>query len=225
MKKFDQNEADLYDQSIVKKVPGYLDVLSDVAQRASIEIPQQGRVLALGAGTGTEIFLLGESRPDISFVAVDISEEMLSKMMIKNQARTIPLRIETHCVSLHDFVPEENFDGVLCLLTLHFIELNQKADVLRMIRNCLRESGTLWTYDLMNFEGRLKDLEEDQFLKWCSIERIADLKKEQLLKGLATKFSPIKEEEFESIALKTLGFRSATLYASHPRFRGYELKR
>lgn len=221
MKKFDQNEAEVYDQSIANKVPGYEETLKILALKASAEVPQNGRVLVLGAGTGAEIFILGNLRSDISFVAVDYSKEMLDQIVIKNTQRVEPLKIEIHCSSINEFTSSDLFDGIFCILTLHFLDVESKAGVFQLAYRLLKDHGSMWTYDLMEFLAEEKIREEREFLEWCYRRNLSPIHIEKLIEGLRSKFLPVTEGATHSFSIKA-GFQSMNSVSSFPRFRGYE---
>jgi tRNA (cmo5U34)-methyltransferase len=116
-------------------VPGFADLhrMSGVllAERA----PDNARVLVLGAGGGLELKAFATAQPGWSFDGVDPAGEML-----KLAARTLgPLasrtRLHQGCI---DDAPEGPFDAAACLLTLHFLDAEERRRTAAEIRRRLK---------------------------------------------------------------------------------------
>lgn len=102
-----------------------------LAERA----PKDAKVLALGAGGGSELKALAEAQPGWSFVGVDPAGEML-----RLAERVLgPLVNRTELVQGYiDDAPEGPFDAATCLLTLHFLEEPERIRTVREIHRRLR---------------------------------------------------------------------------------------
>ena len=116
-------------------VPGFTDLhrMSGIllAERA----PANARVLVLGAGGGLELKAFATAQPGWSFDGVDPAGEML-----KLAARTLgPLASRA---SLHqgyiDDAPDGPFDAAACLLTLHFLDAEERRRTAAEIRRRLK---------------------------------------------------------------------------------------
>ncbi|WP_337185447.1 methyltransferase [Phenylobacterium sp.] len=116
-------------------VPG-LDALHRMtgvllAERA----PDDARVLVLGAGGGLELKALAETHPGWTFTGVDPAEPML-----RLAGRTLgPLsgRVELVKGYVED-APEGPYDAAVCLLTLHFLDADDRRRTAGEIRRRLR---------------------------------------------------------------------------------------
>jgi tRNA (cmo5U34)-methyltransferase len=102
-----------------------------LAERA----PQDAKVLVLGAGGGLELSAMAESFPDWGFVGVDPSAEML-----RLAARTLgPHAARAELIRGYvDDAPAGPFDAATCLLTLHFLDANERQRTVREIRRRLK---------------------------------------------------------------------------------------
>lgn len=93
------------------------------------------RILVLGAGGGLEMRAMADAYPDWTFVGVDPSREML------DLAATV-LGPHAHRAELIqgyvDDAPPGPFDGATCLLTLHFLEEDERVRTAREIHRRLR---------------------------------------------------------------------------------------
>lgn len=117
-------------------------------------IPQNGKVLDLGCGTGRDVQTLLRQRPDLQIFAIDRSEEMLSQFRSKlgDAAGTITL-LEG---DLRQPLPSEliDLDAVISVATLHW--LPDHAQVLRNLVPHLRPGASL-TYECGG-EGNIADM-------------------------------------------------------------------
>ncbi|WP_167092665.1 class I SAM-dependent methyltransferase [Parvibaculum indicum] len=104
-------------------VPGLADMHRMTAILLAERAPQDARILVLGAGGGMELKALAEAQPGWTFDGVDPAPEML-----KLASRTLgPLakRVTLHEGYIDD-APEGPFDAAACLLTLHFLEREER---------------------------------------------------------------------------------------------------
>lgn len=91
-----------------------------LAERA----PPNAKVLVVGAGGGLELKALAQAQPGWSFVGVDPSQEMLR---IGEQALG-PLMSRVRLLRGYiDDAPEGPFDAAVCLLTLHFLDADERT--------------------------------------------------------------------------------------------------
>jgi tRNA (cmo5U34)-methyltransferase len=116
-------------------VPGFADLhrMSGIllAERA----PDNARVLVLGAGGGLELTAFATAQPGWSFDGVDPADAML-----KLAARTLgPLasRARLHQGYIDD-APEGPFDAAVCLLTLHFLDADERRRTVAEVRRRLK---------------------------------------------------------------------------------------
>lgn len=114
------------------------------------------RVVDLGCGAGSLLVRLAKLNPEISFLGLDFSDEMLKvaqQNLKDNQVKNVELK-KADFTDLH-FIADHSFDGVISTLALHHMPSFE------MLRRCFRESnrilkpgGALFFSDL----GRLKSL-------------------------------------------------------------------
>lgn len=114
----------------MRLVPGFdgLQRMTTLLLRESV--PSTGTVLVLGAGGGLELKRFADAEPGWRFVGVDPAAEMLKLA----QATLGPLneRVDLH-EGYIDTAPLGPFDGATCLLTLHFIPLEQRLQTLKAL--------------------------------------------------------------------------------------------
>ena len=116
-------------------VPGVADMHKMTGLLLAERAPEDARVLVLGAGGGQEMKALADMHAGWTFDGVDPAPEML-----KLAAHTLG----THAAraSLHegiiDVAPDGPFDAATCLLTLHFLGVDERLRTAREIRRRLK---------------------------------------------------------------------------------------
>ena len=116
-------------------MPGYFDLHRMTGVLLAEKVPETGRILVLGAGGGLELKALAELYPGWTFEGVDPAEKMLAlaaRTMGEHASRAE--LVEGYI----DAASDGPFDGAICLLTLHFIEAEERERTLREIRKRLR---------------------------------------------------------------------------------------
>ena len=129
-----------YAEGPARFVPGFDDLHRMTTILLSETAPEDGRILVLGAGGGLELRAMADARPGWSFVGVDPSAEML-----KEAARALgPHAARAELVRGYiDDAPAGPFDAATCLLTLHFLEAEERRRTLAEIRRRLRPGAPL----------------------------------------------------------------------------------
>lgn len=126
-------------------VPGWDDLQKMAGVLLAESAPREARVLVVGAGGGAELGVFAQAQPQWRFVGVDPSEPMLQLA----QATLGPLaaHVDFHQGYAHT-APTGPFDGATCLLTLHFVPLQERLATLQAIRQRLRPGAPLVTAHL-----------------------------------------------------------------------------
>jgi len=116
-------------------VPGIDGLHRMIAILLAEQAPQDATVLVLGAGGGLELKAMSEAQQGWHFVGVDPAAEML-----KLAACMIGPAIDrTELVEGYiDDAPAGPFDAATCLLTLHFLDAEERGRTLREIRKRLK---------------------------------------------------------------------------------------
>lgn len=124
-----------YAEKTSRLVPGYRDLHKMVGVLLAERVPTEAHVLVLGAGGGQELHAIAGMYPDWRFEGVDPSPEMLSV------AREV-LAFASDRIHLHqgyiDTAPEGPYDAATCLLTLHFLQREERLETIRAVQKRLR---------------------------------------------------------------------------------------
>lgn len=129
-----------YAQDAPRKVPG----LADLHRMAMLLLAERAgpdaSILVLGAGGGLELKAFADTQPGWQLLGVDPSAAMLD--IARNVLAPLPDRISLLQGYIED-APQTAFDGATCLLTLHFLEPEERLRVLREIRLRLKPGAPL----------------------------------------------------------------------------------
>ncbi len=116
-------------------VPGYADMHRMTRILLAERVASDAEVLVLGAGGGLELKALAEAEPRWRFVGVDPAEAML-----KLAAQTLGpsnARVQLQQGYIDD-APDRPFDAATCLLTLHFLDVDERRRTAREIHRRLK---------------------------------------------------------------------------------------
>jgi tRNA (cmo5U34)-methyltransferase len=116
-------------------VPGFADLHRMTGILLAERARRSAKVLVLGAGGGLELKALAEAHPDWTFVGVDPSEEMLR--LAERTLGPLGARVELVRGYIED-APSGPFDAATCLLTLHFLDADERRRTAAGIRRRLQ---------------------------------------------------------------------------------------
>lgn len=119
-------------------VPGLSDLHRMVGILLAERVPEHARVLVLGAGGGLELKALAEAHAGWSFVGADPAAEMLT--LAKRTLGPLSARVSFQQGYIDD-VSETGFDAAVCLLTLHFLDADERLRTEREIRRRLKQGA------------------------------------------------------------------------------------
>ncbi len=153
MSRFEGGASADYDSRIHRLVPGYGLLHQLTAAQLLSRLPDQARILVVGAGTGSEILPLAKQRPLWKFTALDISADMLevAQQRFAVAVAEIEDRVEIHAGPVAELSQAAKYDAAICLLVTHFIpDDGSKQELLRGIGLRIKASAPLLLADLMN---------------------------------------------------------------------------
>lgn len=129
-----------YADDTPRKVPGYMDLHRMAMLLMAEGAPEKADILVYGAGGGLELRAFAEGRPDWRLVGVDPSAEMLD--LARDVLGPLGARVDLKQGYIDD-APQGPFDGATCLLTLHFLEREERLKVLQAIRQRMKPGARL----------------------------------------------------------------------------------
>jgi tRNA (cmo5U34)-methyltransferase len=137
---FNDSTAAHYTNGPARLVPG-LQALHRMSTLLLAErVPDDGRVLVLGAGGGMELKAFADAQPGWRFLGVDPSAPMLELALhtLGPQASRVDF-----VNGVIDDAPALACDGAACLLTLHFLTAGQRLHTLRGLHRRLKPRAPL----------------------------------------------------------------------------------
>ena len=129
-----------YIEETPRRVPGFADLHRMALLLLSERAPADARILVLGAGGGLELKAFAEAQPGWSLVGVDPSQPMLD--LAGKVLGALMAQVELVRGVIED-APEGPFDGATCLLTLHFLGIEERLAVLRGLHQRLKPGAPL----------------------------------------------------------------------------------
>jgi len=119
--------------------PRFVPALADLHRMTALllaeRVPDDGRVLVLGAGGGLELKAFAEAHPHWTFDGVDPAREMLR--LAERTLGPLASRVRLH-PGIIDDAPPGPFDAATCLLTLHFLPADERRRTAAEIRRRLK---------------------------------------------------------------------------------------
>lgn len=119
-------------------VPGFADLHRMTTLLLAERVPPQGCVLVVGAGGGLELKTFAEAHSGWTFDGVDPSREMLR--LAQQTLGPLASRVRLHEGDI-DAAPEGPFDAATCLLTLHFVALEERRRIAVEVRRRLKSGA------------------------------------------------------------------------------------
>lgn len=199
-------------------VPG-LDALHCMAGILLAEhAPADASVLVLGAGGGLELKALAQAHPGWRFVGVDPAGPMLDLA-----ART--LGDDAHRARLIegyiDDAPEGPFDAAVCLLTLHFLDFDERVRTLAQIHRRLRAGAPfVAAHGSFPQAGEAKVRWLSRYAAYAVASGVDPAMAENARSAVATAVNMLSPEQDEA-ALAAGGFDGVELFFTAFTWRGW----
>lgn len=185
-----------------------------LAERA----PSDARVLVLGAGGGMELKIFAEGQPGWRFDGVDPAAAMLE--LAEATLGRLASRVRLH-EGYIETAPGGPFDAASCLLTLHFLPLEERRRTLREVRRRLKP-GAPFVVAHHSFpqdeEGR--ELWTSRYAAFAIASGVEREKADTGRAFVATQLPALSPEQDEAI-LGEAGFSNVSLFYAGFTFRGW----
>lgn len=142
--KFGANVAKVFDDMVNRSVPYYGEIQRMMAELAADYAREETFVYDLGCSTGTTMIGMDTMvAPNIKFIGVDDSQEMLDKCKSKLMELGFSRPYELRCADLGQGIKIENASVVVLCLTLQFVRPINRERLLQDIYNGLNQGGVL----------------------------------------------------------------------------------
>jgi tRNA (cmo5U34)-methyltransferase len=205
-----------YTEEAARKVPGLADLHRMMVLLLAERAPANAHILVVGAGGGLELKAMAQARPDWQFTGVDPSPAMLDLA----RRTTLPYADRLDLVAATvDQAPVGAFDGGTCLLTLHFLERDERLHTLKEIRRRLKPGGAMVTAHHTSLGG-----DPERWLarsagfaeRSDTVEGKAENSARTMASGL-----PLLSAAAEEELLREAGFAEPALFYAAFSFRGW----
>lgn len=198
-----------------RQVPGFDSLHRMTGMLMAEKIPDEGRILVLGAGGGLELEALAAFNPLWHFDGVDPSASMLQ--IAAETTAPIADRVSLHEGYIQQ-APDGPFDGAVSLLTFHFIAKEDRLETLRQIRSRLKPGAP---FVLAHISFPQTEPERAQWIaRHVAFGGTAPENAESARQAIGTRLSILAPEEEEAL-LAQAGFTGTTLFYAGLSFRGW----
>lgn len=142
--RFDEQVAGVFDDMVDRSVPFYQEIQRMVVELAADLATPGSQLCDLGCATGTTLALMDRQlTPDVNFIGVDNSPEMLEKCKSKFALLNSGRQSRFLCQDLVNMRLPDNLSVVSMLLTLMFVRPLHRREVLSSICQSLNPGGAL----------------------------------------------------------------------------------
>lgn len=198
-------------------VPGYADMQRMAMLLLAERVKSDAQILVLGAGGGLELKVFAQAQPGWSFLGVDPSGEMLNLARL-TLGPDLMSRVRLHEGYISS-VPEHALDGASCILTLHFIEREERLRTLREVRRRLRPNSPFVVAHYSIPEGE-RELWMSRFAAFATSSGIDPAQAQKARSGVMAQLPILTPQEDEQL-LRDAGFTSVSLFYAGFTFRGW----
>lgn len=214
----DPGETATYAQRVARHVPALHDLHLMTGLLLAERAPETGRILVLGAGGGLELRALAERHSGWRFDAVDPSSAMLAQA--RRTVGALAERMIFHEGYIDD-APEGPFDGAVCLLTLHFLDREERLRTLRRLARRLRPGAPLV---VAHHSFPKEDGQADLWLRrntgFLIARGVPAAQAEKGVETMKTRLPALTPEEDEAV-LRAAGFGTVQLFFAALTFKGW----
>lgn len=142
--KFGSKVAGVFDDMVNRSVPFYEEIQRMIAELAADHCHDQGKIYDLGCSTGTTMLHMDQTvPPEVPFVGIDDSKEMLQKCQQKLQAIECKRSYDLVLGDLNKELMIDNACVAVLCLTLQFVRPMNRERLLKQIFNGLQPGGAL----------------------------------------------------------------------------------
>lgn len=201
-----------YAEATPKKVPGLADLHRMAAILLAERAPETAEILVVGAGGGLELSAFADAEPGWRFTGVDPSAAMLD--LARRTLGPLGARADLRLGTI-DAAPSGPFDGATCLLTLHFLDRDERLRTLREIHRRLRPGAALVVAHHSAADGADTTRWLSRSLTFAGTPDTTDAATQ-----MAQRLPVLTTEEDEAL-LREAGFSEIALFYAALSFRGW----
>ena len=207
-----------YAEGPPRLVPGFSGLQRMTTLLLAERAPDDARVLVLGAGGGLELKAFAESCPNWRLDGVDPAAEMLK--LAQTTLGPFASRVRLHQGYI-DEAPQGPFDAATCLLTLHFVPLEERRRTVMEVRRRLKPAAPFVVAHLSFPQGETeRALWLSRYVAFAVASGVEPAKADSARAALGTQLAILTPEQDEAI-LRDAGFSNISLFYAGFVFRGW----
>lgn len=151
--RFDKEVVEVFDDMVRRSVPGYDSMIQMIGLIARMYGQDNTNYYDLGSSTGaiSLAIALNNKHQKNTFFAIDNSEEMVSKCQQNLESKIDNLK--TICADINQ-IHIENASIVVLNLTLQFIDVKDRSNLIKKIYEGLNPGGVLIISEKIHFEDK-----------------------------------------------------------------------
>lgn len=200
-----------------RAVPGYYAMQSMTTLLLAERVAETGRVLVLGAGGGLELKAFSQAHPGWQFDGIDPSVEMLNLARHTLGPLTERARLWQGYI---DNAPEGPFDGASCLLTLHFLNMDERRRTVAEVRRRLKPGAPFVVAHFSVPPDGNRALWLSRYSSFLIASGIEPEKATNARKAIDAQVHILSSEQDETL-LQEAGFSNVSLFYTGFTFRGW----
>ena len=151
--RFDKEVVEVFDDMVRRSVPGYDSMIQMIGLIARMYGQDNTNYYDLGSSTGaiSLAIALNNKHQKNTFFAIDNSEEMVSKC--KQNLESKIDNLQANCADINQ-IHIENASIVVLNLTLQFIDVKDRSNLIKKIYEGLNPGGVLIISEKIHFEDK-----------------------------------------------------------------------
>ena len=207
-----------YAEGPARIVPGFRDMQRMAALLLLESLSDTATVLVLGAGGGLELKVFADLHPEWRFVGVDPSQEMLDLAVVTDADHASRVQLQQGYV---DAAPMGPFDAATCLLTMHFMDKDERRNTLAALRRRLKPGAPLLVAHLsFPQDAAGKALWLRRYAAFAESSGIAAANSQAAAEKIGKELPVLSPNDDEAM-LREAGFRDVDLFYAGLAFRGW----
>lgn len=220
--RFDEKTAAVFDDMVCRSVPYYNEIQRMTTELCADFAQPGSNLYDLGCATGTTFMLLDELiDPDVRFVGVDNSADMLAQARTKLNGLASGRRFDLIEADLHSAFEMENASVVLLVLTLQFVRPLYRDKLIRRIADAIPENGALILVEkLTSSHTLLNRLFIKHYYEYKKRNGYSEIEIAQKREALENVLIPYRPEENHEM-LHDVGFRHCEVFFRWYNFAGF----
>ncbi len=199
-------------------MPGYESVQRMTSVLLAEQTPTNAHVLVLGAGGGLELKVFAEAHPGWTFDGVDPAAQMLDQAVQTMGAHAH--RANMHVGYIED-APSGPYDAATCLLTLHFLDADERLRTLKEIHRRLKPGAPfVAAHSSFPQESDQRDLWLSRYAAFALASGADPTQVKQAHETVKAHLNMLNPEHDEAL-MREAGFKNISLFYAAFTWRGW----